>query len=145
MQPTLSKPRSLERDPIVTQRILSSPFEFPKAKGKTKLYVVRVKEDAPFEFETICGETITKYDVSKDSKRAANSGRPPKIKYKTFEWDKGQLEAFKKRMDEMNKIVYDKETRDYKIIDISPHVEILTEEEYNKSFMITRDDEVIAP
>lgn len=145
MQPILSEPKTLERDPIVTHSILQ-PLEFPKAKGKTTRYIVKVKDDAPFEFETICGETISKYTVTKDSKRAKNSGKPPQLVYKTFNWDKKQLETFQARVKEMDKVIYDKEKRDYSLIKIEPWIEIMTIDEYKKMLVGNiEEDEVIAP
>lgn len=139
----LSTPQDLVRDPIKNERILK-PFEMPAGKGKKEVYIVKVKDDAPFEFETIAGETISKRKFSSDYGLLSNEGSQKTV-LQTFSFSENQLKAYRARIEEMEKTIYDKEEKKHKIIKVAPWIEIMTVDELRDSLLPASATESLKP
>lgn len=125
-------------------RILK-PFVMPEAKGEKKIYVIRLKNDCPFEYITIAGESITKYQYNKDWSLVKNANKPPQMQIPTFSLTKNQLEAFRKRVSEMDAQFFDKNNKKWTVRDVKDWVEICPQEEFVNKSLISANDENITP
>ena len=125
----------IESNPVLAK--IRKPYKLPIAleKEEKEVYVWFVKEDAPFESETIAGETVTKYKLPADHSLITNRGKQKKQRIQTITLTKKQAKSLSERTKEHEKVCFCKKTKRHIVVNCSDWIELLTLDEYkNKMF-----------
>lgn len=130
----LSQPTTLNQENVTVRTKIRDPWKLPDAKDKEeiKTYVWKVKDDAPFEYETIAGETVCKYKNPADHSLSKNSGKPKKTMIQTILLSESQAKALAKRMKDHEKLCFSEETRKLEVVNCADWIDLCLVEDYQK-------------
>lgn len=129
-----AKPSDLGGETSPVRVKIRAKWNMPEAKEKEeiKTYIWKVQDDAPFEYETIAGETVCKYKNPSDHALTVNAGKPKKTLIPTVRLSESQAKALLKRMKEHEKVCYFADERKYKVVNCADYIDLCTIDEYQK-------------